>query len=128
MSSRKLTLLSVVLCCASWAVAQSSPGGAPPAGGSSSAGQSSTPGSPATPPASTATPPPRRPVLLLHRPEPRLRKQFRGKQPLAPLRPVGLRTQPCRGRTHRALPPPEAPRNLQPSSPTQPIVLALRPP
>ena len=58
MSIGKFTLLSVVLCCASWVTAQTAPaGGAAPAGGSGSAGQSSTPGSPATPPAGTATPP-----------------------------------------------------------------------
>ena len=33
MSSKKLALLSVVLCCGSWAVAQSGAGGAAPAGG-----------------------------------------------------------------------------------------------
>ena len=39
MSTKKLTLLSVVLCCASWAVAQSTPsGGAVPPSGSASAG------------------------------------------------------------------------------------------
>jgi hypothetical protein len=58
MSIGKLTLLSVVLCCASWVAAQTAPaGGAAPAGGSGAAGQSSTSGSPATPPSGTATPP-----------------------------------------------------------------------
>jgi len=57
MSITKLTLLSVVLCCGSWVLAQSSPsGGSAPADGSGTSGQSSTPGA-ATAPAGTATAP-----------------------------------------------------------------------
>ncbi len=56
MTKSKLGLLFVVLCCASWAVAQAAPsGGVPPAGSAGSTGKTSTPGSPVTPPGGSTT-------------------------------------------------------------------------
>ena len=61
MSAKKLMLLSVILFCATWVVAQAAPGGgAGSAGGAGSPGGSATPGqtSPSTPPTgNTGTPP-----------------------------------------------------------------------
>ena len=128
MSRSKLALLSVVLCCASWAMAQTAPsGGAPPASGSGSAGQSSTPGSPATPPARTATPPASTATPPASTATPPAGSRAPRKLLLDPHRPAELRTQRCRARTRRRAQSPEAPRNHLPSIPTRRITLAARP-
>src|SRR5258707_5905423 len=58
MSAKKLVVLSVLLFCTTWVIAQRAPaGGAAPAGSASGAGQSQAPRT-ATPPTSTTTPPP----------------------------------------------------------------------
>ena len=133
MSKSKLALLSVVLCCASWAVAQTAPsGGAPPAGGSGSAGQTSTPGSPATPPAGTATPPastatppaaPATPPAGTATPRPGPPSKLLRD----PHHPVELRTQRCRVQRRRPAQRRAALRSRQPSTPTPRIILAVRP-
>lgn len=112
-------LLFIVLCCGSWALAQTAPsGGAPPAGGSRSAGQTSTPGSPATPPSGTATPPASTatPPAGTATPPAGTTQQ-----------PAELRTQRCRVRRRRLAPPQEVLRSRQPSTQTLRITLAVRP-
>ncbi len=88
MSITKITLFSVILCCATWVVAQSSasPGGTAPVGGSGTAGQSSTPGStpPRAEPQLLPAKAPRRllAALLRLRPEVRLRSRVVLPKPL----------------------------------------------